>query len=575
MKQTSVVLILLILPFRFACSQSFNLGQIIVKRDNSTYNIIADNVKLTLEDYPAFSAAGILQYSSAIDLRQRNLFGIQQDLYIRGGSYEDSIIKIEGIQINNPQTGHFNLELPLTDLDLGQVNIYKNSQTLNFSLAAPGTEGGVFKSGIGSHALRDNLVSVNFNLGAARNRLSLQHKNSKGSSSDTDFAVSNINFYSISQCNDIEFKLFAGLQKKDFGAGNFYSASYPHQQEHLQQSFFLLKTNWAQPAWQLTNDFYFMRLADKFILNKYDPSFYTNYHTSYLYGYKNKVLLNNQLFFAFNLREEVIDSTNLGSDSRRRHGLELGIEDKRIGNFLFNASFGIDYYQYWHNLEKASLSLRYPLASRWITGFSYTRRWRIPSFTELYYNSPTNIGNQQLQEQSWDNFQLEVNYLNQVLNANTALFLRRHHRAIDWQKDLRSDPWRVQNVSGVDFYGIDCNFSWDLGHFLKKVNLQYSYLNSTQKPENNFSKYLYDYNKHKILGQIVLSAAGVKADLIANFIKPAIREQYFTLDCGLTKKINKFSLAFKALNLFNHDYYQLQDIKAPGRWLYFSVSYHF
>ena len=60
------------------------------------------------------SVQDLLQYTSGIDLKQRGIDGVQADVAIRGGTFEQTLILIDGIKISDPQTGHHNLNLPVS-----------------------------------------------------------------------------------------------------------------------------------------------------------------------------------------------------------------------------------------------------------------------------------------------------------------------------------------------------------------------------------------------------------------------------------------------------------------------------
>jgi len=63
----------------------------------------------------ATSLADLLQRVAGIDVRRRGAQGMQADLYIRGGSFDQTLLLIDGIKVDDPQTGHhtLNIALPL------------------------------------------------------------------------------------------------------------------------------------------------------------------------------------------------------------------------------------------------------------------------------------------------------------------------------------------------------------------------------------------------------------------------------------------------------------------------------
>ena len=48
----------------------------------------------------------LLDYISGIDVRQRGMYGVQADVSIRGGSFDQILVLLNGVNITDPQTGH-------------------------------------------------------------------------------------------------------------------------------------------------------------------------------------------------------------------------------------------------------------------------------------------------------------------------------------------------------------------------------------------------------------------------------------------------------------------------------------
>jgi iron complex outermembrane receptor protein len=61
----------------------------------------------------------------AIDLRRRAPEGVQADVTIRGSTFEQSQVLLDGIKMNDPQTGHHNMDIPITKFDLERIDILK------------------------------------------------------------------------------------------------------------------------------------------------------------------------------------------------------------------------------------------------------------------------------------------------------------------------------------------------------------------------------------------------------------------------------------------------------------------
>ncbi len=530
-----------------------------------------------IEQIPYSSPEELPDYLIGVELKKRAPFGIQQDISIRGSNFEDNRVELEGVNINDPQTGHFSLEIPLTSADIEEVGVDKGRQSLNYRLRKPKGKGLLLKNSFGQHSLWENLLSSNFKLGDIKNRVSVEHKTSSGARQDTDFEIYNFSFHSLWQKSQKEVEFIFGATKRDFGAGSFYSASFPHEEEHITQQFYLLRGKLEHYPFDLESTAYFRRHTDKFILNRYNPSFYTNYHTTYVYGLKNRISFKNTFFLDLDLRKEKITSTNLGWHSRLKKGLSVGVYKQRIGDFTYDISCGFSYYGRWNYLKNAHLDLGYYIREDLKLRFSYDRIWRVPSFTELYYSSPSNVGNILLDVQKSNNYEVGLeSILFDNLKIYSSAFMKKQSDTIDWIKNNQAGPWQAVNIGsiqarGFDFYG-EVDFE---DNFFKSAGIGYTYLDLDKENRYSFSKYVFDYSRHKAYVNFGCNFWEVSSDLRINFSNPVSRSRYTTVDLKVYKKYAGLDVALEGVNIFNRDYQEGIDTEGTGRWYKVSFTYSF
>ena len=539
----------------------------------SVDNISSEDIK----NLPFTSLEELLDYSSSTNLKERAPFGIQQDLSIRGSAFEDAYVTLGGVKINDPQTGHFTLEIPLTSADLEEIDIYKNSQKIDFKLKAPQDKGILLKSSFGQYALWENLMSINFPILGTKNRLSIEHKISKGSRADTDFEIYNFSYHNLWKIdkNDLEF-LF-GQTKRDFGADSFYSSRFRQEEEHINQRFFLGRFGLDGGNFKLNNTAYLRRHSDKFILDRTNPQLSTNYHTTYVYGLKEELSFSNDLFVNLNVEQEKIDSTNLSKHTRLRKGILFGTKEKQFGKFMADFNAGTDYYSKWGYLENAHLGTGYFLRDDFKLRFSYDRLWRPPSFTELYYSDAANRGNPDLGIQRSNNFDLGFDFSpKEFFSLSSSIFLRDQYNTIDWVRNNQADVWQAQNVGSVKAYGLDILPSFKFKDcILERFSVGYTYLTLNKSSPFAYSKYVFDYDRHKIAASFGFNHKGYRANFISNFSKPVDRKKYVTFDLKLEKKLRDFTFALEGINIFNKSYEELKDIDGSKRWYKLSIAYEF
>ena len=76
-----------------------------------------------IERQPIQSIEDLLTHYSGIDIQQRGPHGVQSDISIRGGSFDQTAILLNGINITNPQTGHYSFDIPINISDIERIEI--------------------------------------------------------------------------------------------------------------------------------------------------------------------------------------------------------------------------------------------------------------------------------------------------------------------------------------------------------------------------------------------------------------------------------------------------------------------
>ena len=120
-KRVHFFLFLWVTFYAFSQEKKVELDSIIINstrislpfQDNSrTIKVItSDRIKQSATT----NIADLLQQVAGVDIRRRGLNGMQSDVYIRGGSFDQTLLLIDGIKVEDVQTGHhtMNMGLPL------------------------------------------------------------------------------------------------------------------------------------------------------------------------------------------------------------------------------------------------------------------------------------------------------------------------------------------------------------------------------------------------------------------------------------------------------------------------------
>jgi iron complex outermembrane receptor protein len=277
------------------------------------------------------------------------------------------------------------------------------------------------------------------------------------------------------------------------------------------------------------------------------------------------------------LGEVQINSTNLGKHSRLHEAGAFGFVPKLGGRLNADFRFRLDHYQEWSNQESVNLDLGYDIIdNRFKIRGSYSRAFRIPSFTELYYSDPANKGSPNLKVEKSDNFRLGFNFNKDSVEVSADGFLRRGRNLIDWVRALPIDPWQATNLGRVDFRGVEFSLGLkrrlDFGAVkLEKMVFSYNYTSADKKISGFFSKYALDILKHQYIFEIYSALRGINFNWQLSYNQRYYGERYFVGNLYIGKKFSKNGFAFEPFvkidNFSDTRYSEIAGVLEPGRWI--------
>lgn len=588
MKKTLAALFTILLS-AYAFAQGEQVLDKIVVKAQSDYSAEVLTSSGMERKYPG-SLVDVLDGVSGIDLRYRAPSGVQGDLSLRGSTYEQVAVLIDGINVNDPQTGHHNLDIPLTIYDVERTEVVKDGDSSLYGAGAlAGSANFITKKPIkkalkadaifGAHALFGQGVSLSLPGRDLSGRVSFEHKISKAARPNTDFEYKTASLYLNKDFSDAALDTLFGYQRKDFGADSFYSNLFPEEEEHTETIFTRTGLNNNLNFGALKNNIFFRRHKDKFILQRNNPAS-VNYHTTYIYG------LDSQLKMPMKLGEAVlgadfgrdqINSTNLGKHSRLYEAVSAGFIPKILPELDGECRVRLDHYNKWGWQESYNFGLGYGIIEDKLkVSASISRSFRLPSFTELYYSTAANIGDPNLKVEKSDNFKIGMDFKNGKIELGIDGFFRRGRNLIDWTRASQQDPWRATNLGSVDFRGAEFASKWSpglnyRGISLQEVNFSYTYMDADKKAAVSFSKYALDILKHQLLMDIYSQVFGLKFSCQLSYNQRYYGETYFVGGLYIGKKVAKSGFSFEPFlkidNFTNTKYSENPGVLLPGRWI--------
>lgn len=541
---------------------------------------------------PAQSIDEVLQQVAGMDIRRRGANGVQSDIGFRGSSFEQVLLLLNGVRMNDSQTGHNTMNLPIDLDDVERIEVIKGPAARRFGQNAyagvinvitkvnPGkrvkikAEAGDYETyGLGLNAQAGNEKFSN--------SLQANSSSSQGYMYNTDYEIRNIFYQSKLNIKDGSLRLQAGFSEKKFGANGFYSSKAATEQyEETQASVVSLAHQQDFGKLKLNSNMYWRRGQDMYLYDRAKPEKYRNMHignnvggevnSSYEWGLGTTGI-------GVELRKEFLASNNLGNRNRFVSQVffehHFSLLDKKL-----NISPGIS----WANYSKEG-NFFYPGLD---IGYSFNRNHkiygniakvhRIPSFTDLYYVSKTEQGNPDLLPENA--VYAEIGYQFQTRNVLAKLsgFLRETNNAIDWTKISIDDPvWYAQNIGETTIKGIEAEISHRINHWLK-YTVSYTYLdNKLNKPADFLARYALDNLKHQLITKLETKfLKNFTNEVVYRYNERLNNGSYHLVDDKLSFVKTDFSVYILINNLTNTSYTETFGVEMPQRWFHIGLSYN-
>ncbi|MFN8255083.1 MAG: TonB-dependent receptor [Bacteroidales bacterium] len=578
---------------------------------------------------PLNSINDALKSSMNVDVRERGAYGIQADINFRGGSFEQNVVMLNGVKMNDPQTGHFQLNLPIDLTDLERIETVHGASSSVFGnnafSGAVNLITGLKESNaarISLSAGQNRLLTGNLGLNLATknfdNYLSISKKVSDGFTEDTDFDILNIFYNSKIRTSIGNLQFQAGYLDKSFGAWCFYTPVYPNQFEQNRTLMANIKF-FSNSKLNINPSIYFRRNYDRFELFRSNPpAWYTNhnYHMTSVYGadinsrfnwilgkasggidWNTESIISNKLGDLLNEPIHVKETDSVFYDhGKTRQNLNFYLENHFNYNNLhisgsimanWNSSFA------WSIYPGIDASYSFTPGFKAIASFNISGR--IPSFTDLYYVGPGNQGNINLVPEKSVNYEIGIKYNNRFLVLQSAIFYRQGKDIIDWIKLNADDLWQSANITNLNTtgYEIIAGFKFSEEFPVSHLGVSYTYLDMAKISNGYISKYTLDYLRHNInltLNHKIFRNLTAGWLLNAQFRNgtyfPYSQESQtwqpsekfspvYMVDLKLNYHLGNFDFFIQGKNLLDQEQENIDNVPLPGRWISGGITANF
>jgi iron complex outermembrane receptor protein len=531
------------------------------------------------------SLADAIGLDSSVYVQSRGPGGIQDDFSIRGASFEQTLILLNGIRLNDAQSAHYNSDLavPLDAVD--HIEILRGSgSTLYGSDSAGGviniiTRAGehphatgdpielILRGGYGSFGTNEQSGFLALKRGPFSQQFSFERELSDGFRDDREYRNLALSSESWLRTRLGLTRIFLALGDRPFGADQFYGDFNSWERTKTWVA------NLSQDLGKRTLlTLGYRRHSDLYELLRDNPGFYTNRHIDDTWDVairRNDTL--GRLVHVYYGLEGLADhvaSNNLGTHSRKQGAIYGGLDLRAIRRGSLNAGVREEAYGPGaRTIFVPNISGGYWLSSQWKLRASVSRAFRIPSYTDLYYSDPADLGNPNLKPEQATNYEAGVDFFSGKRWRFTAtVFDRDEHNGIDYVRPNSNSIWQAMNFDHINFVGLEAGLSMALPQ-RQSLEAQYTWLHGAQGGLNGLqSKYVFNYpTQQAVISWQRNSTRGWMARLRAGATNQLQRNTYVLVDASASWMRWRVHPYMRLTNLLNSDYQPVLGVVMPGR----------
>src|SRR5690606_5869341 len=564
------------------------------KMMNLPYKKVNENVvlitKADIQQSPAMSIDELLQQTVGLDIRRRGSNGVQSDISIRGGSFEQTMTRINGMRMNDSQTGHNSLNIPV-DLNsieriksikchatrrfgnnayAGVINIItKTSSNNNVKISAQGGDYSTVQMGLSSQ-FGTEVFSHLFQGNSGQ---------SEGYRHNTDYKINSAFYQNQYQLGNGTLQFQAGFSEKKFGANGFYASPQATEQyEEMQASVVSLMHRQNFGEFSVNSNVYWRRGQDLYLFNREKPEIYRNMHIGNNVGgeingnYKSAL---GTTGIGVELRKEFLVSNNLGQRERFLTQLFAEHHFSFINDRLhISPGMSLAHFSNAGDLFCPGMDVGFELNDQHTIFGNIAKVHRIPTFTDLFYVSGTETGNPDLKPENAISYEAGYRFLKNKTQLKTSFFGRETNNGIDWVKNESAEKWQAENIGKMSTKGIEAEDEQRFDGFLSAISAGYTFLDIDLKTQTEFSRYAMDHLKHQFTAKMENRfLKNFSNQLVYRYQERANGYSYHLLDEKLSYHFRNLNVFVLINNLTNTQYTEAFGVPMPGRWFHVGVNY--
>ena len=579
-----------------------------------SFRLIAEVSHDEIASLPVTNITDILAYLPGVDVRSRGASDAQSDISLRGGTFDQVLIMLNGVRLSDAQTGHYVMNLPVSPALIERIEILQDptaslcgalSGAINIITREITADRYTIQLDGGTNGDVSPLFTASVARGEVHLNASARYARSSGyyapeanekeqeALSNTGYQMADLYVQTRWRGLDVQ----AGAQYKDAGLGTGYGYASTDQFDATRTLIASARYEGSvSPHWSLTGLAAYRANYDRYEWHRgtntpnrhWTHAAQTSLYTHYLSSVGRTT-------FGASMDVQAIRSSSMGT--HQRFQADLSAEQQFLWRSLsctlgasghYNTRFG------WYGSGLARLG--YSFTSTGAIYIGATRSLRMPTWTDLYYKAGVQRGNEYLKAEKATTLTLGGRFNRKwekagSLNLAGELFYRWGQDIIDWTYNAADGLFYATNQNTVNAFGLDMTVQYRLNAWLRNISIRYAYTLLSLDPTQTKSNYL-DYLKHKITiyidhGIYVWSKGcvggswslrwqqrqGTYVDINGTPDHPY--QPVLLLDGSIYVEYAHMRVAIKGTNLTNRHYYDYGGVLQPGAHGAINLSYMF
>ncbi|KPL13991.1 MAG: hypothetical protein AMS26_12375 [Bacteroides sp. SM23_62] len=588
-----------------------------------------------IQHMPVNSIDELLRYLPFMEIQSRGAFGVQSDILMRGGTFNQMLVLLDGMRVNDPLTGHFNSYIPVSLVEIDRIEVYRgpassvygadavggviNIITKNFlpGQTAERLEGRA-EAWYGQHELVRSHSGLNLKKGKWKLGAGISYNASEGHplASDSlrgDFRLGTVSLsFAADLSENLQLAVRSAYDNRQFNAQYFYTNSpWDMSREQVKRWWNQFQLKWQlNQSNSLTLQAAYVSTKDSFLFH---PAFPANLHETRYQQYQANHLYRSgsglRLASGGEADFKRIYSNDRGDRTHWHTGIYSVLSYTLPMDLSLSGGLRLDYDEVYGLELMPQVNLAF-VAGDWLFRGSAGRTIRSPDFTERFISTGLegplapgrNLGNPFLvAERAWS---LDAGFerrLGQDVKFGMTGFYRFSRDLIDYIITLAEDiPGGENLIPGEEYFfaqNIGLMNTWGLESFLSgqhslqketAIDWGLSYQGLLSRSDSAIvSKYLSAHARNLIQGRIgirtrlfnlqILTMYKSRNAEVAREINQALTPDFMIwnlkVDAYLWRR--KLVLTYQVNNLFNRDYADILGAIMPGRWMMGGITWNF